>query len=485
MQTATAEALDSLLSVLVTASPPIAGTLVISKSYDPADPGLHRVGRALRVSHTTVAPELLAVFVHRAGFDFVRNTGADVYASVAAGEALRIVVEPRPAAEVPADGSAAFAGHVFDLHVAQSALPVAGAYRWVVIPWGEGRASLLPHPADAPTLRTPVANRPHVRVSADAPGSITIRVEYELSRSTLTGTLDLDFTIDSLADAGSITATGSRTDTEADTVGAPGAAVNPIYLITSNAHVNFGADPNNKRMQIGLDTALVRLASLLGADAAALQVLKAFDPADPALFKVGRAIRVTHPTLDPGRVGALAHQAGFDFVSRQGTQISGSVAEGDTIQIANAADLSPLAPVLVVNAPVALRARFSSLPPGGSYDWSTAEVGNGEGTFDFVLRPSVQFTPRQTGLVALSLTYLEADPDSVDPYTFEIRLNDTLNVPATIIAKSDYDLLMNILNYFHPIGVEVVTRQIRQHVVEVRENLLNAFPGYTFPDFRV
>jgi hypothetical protein len=44
---------------------------------------------------------------------------------------------------------------------------------------------------------------------------------------------------------------------------------------------------------------------------------------------------------------------------------------------------------------------------------------------------------------------------------------------------------MNILSYFRPIGIEVITLNIRQHVVEVRENLLNAFPGFTYPDFRV
>jgi hypothetical protein len=71
------------------------------------------------------------------------------------------------------------------------------------------------------------------------------------------------------------------------------------------------------------------------------------------------------------------------------------------------------------------------------------------------------------------------------PYTFEVRLKTALDVPATIIPKMQYDLLMNILNYFHPIGVEVITQDVRQHVVEVRENLLSSFPGYTYPDFRI
>lgn len=493
MQTVTANALDKLLRLLAAATPAIAGNLIINKSYDPTDPGLHSVGRALRLGHATLALEQLAVFAHRANFDFVSNTGTEIYVSVAAGESLRIVIEPRAATELPPDGSDAFSGHVFDVHLAQSSLPVAGLFRWILVPWGSGRASLQPHPSDPATMRTPVENRPHVQVSADAPGELTLRVEYTLSRTTVTGTLDLNFTVAALTDNSSITAEGSTSDSETTAIGAPSGTLNPIYLIKSALAINFGVDPNNKLMQIVVEPPLQRLVSLLAANAATLQLLKSFDPADTGFFKLGRAIRMTHPTFDIGSLGALAHQAGFDFVSRQGTQIYCSVGDGEKIQIAKATDLTPVNQELGLGVPVALQARFTTLPPRpapptpplDSYNWNTVSIGNGDGNFDFILRPTVQFTPTKTGLLELNLTYLEADPNSVNPYTFEIRLNNTLNVPATIIPKGQYDLLMNILNYFHPIGIEVVTLQVRQHVVEVRENLLNAFPGYTFPDFRV
>ena len=485
MQTVTAEVLDALLQLLASATPPIPGLLLIKKSYDPTNTGLHSVGRALRLAHQTLTLEQLAVFAHRAGFGFVSNTGVEVYASVASGERLRIVVEPRAAAEIPVDGSDAFAGHVFDLHLAQDGLPVAGLYRWIIIPWGSGSASLHPHPSDPVTMSTPVENRPHVRVSADAPGDLTLRVEYTLARTTVTGTRDFTFTISSLADNSSITADGSRSESETSAVGRPTGTLNQIYLITPTLTLNYGADPNNKLMQTVLETPLKRLAVFLAANATTLQIVKAFDPADTGFFKLGRALRLTHPTVDPGLLGALAHQAGFDFVARTGTQIYCSVADGEKVQIANAADLSLIPAELIVGKSVNLQARFTTLPAAGSYNWSTSEIGNGQGSFDFVLRPKVSFKPTRTGIVQLSMSYLEDDPKSVGPYTFEIRLNDALNIPATIIPKNQYDLLMNILNYFHPIGVEVVTRQIREHVVEVRENLLNAFPGYTFPDFRM
>ncbi len=126
MQTVTANAIDSLLQLLSTANPAIPGNLQVKKSYDPSDTGLHSIGRALRLAHQTLALDQLAAFAYRAGFDYVSNTGREVYASVAAGESLRIMVEPRPAAEIPGDGSDAFVGLKFNLHVAQDKLPVAG-----------------------------------------------------------------------------------------------------------------------------------------------------------------------------------------------------------------------------------------------------------------------------------------------------------------------------------------------------------------------
>jgi hypothetical protein len=198
-------------------------------------------------------------------------------------------------------------------------------------------------------------------------------------------------------------------------------------------------------------------------------------------------MRLRHGVLDQDRLGALAHQAGFDFVRRQGpggNEIYCSVAPGDKIEIARVADLKPLGDELTVGIAADLRARFFDLPSSGEFNWSLTRVGLGQGSFDFIPSPQVRFTPRVPGWLAINITYLETDLQGTLPYTFEIKLKDTLDVPGVIIPKHQYDLIMNILNYFHPIGVEVGTRNIREHVVEVRENLLNAFPGYTYPDFR-
>lgn len=476
MQAATARVLGKMLDLIT------AGRLLIQKSFDDTDPGLHRVGRALNVTHDTLASDKLAVIAHRAGFDFVANRAGVVHASVAPGEMLDIVIEARAAAEIPPGGSDLFAGHVMDVHVVPPGLSTGGLIQWTLIPGRNGRAALLAHPSDPVTLRTPVANRPRLRIQASSPGQVTLRVEYTFRRRTVSGTRIVDITLDTLANGQTITAGGDRAAAEAIVVTAPEAALNPAYLIAPPIVVNFGADPNHRLMQIVVEKPLLRLLTLIQAVGAAsntLQIVKSFDPADAGLHRVGRAIRFSHPVLDPGVLAALAYQAGFDFVRREAAVVYASVDAGEKVEI------SPLPPEVTLGVPLNLQARFTTLPATGTFNWSMQPVGKGTGSFDFVLRPQARWTPTRTGLAGLSLSYQEADPAGMLPYTFEIRLKSALDVPATIVPKPQYDLLMNILSYFRPIGIEVITQNVREHVVEVRENLLNAFPGFTYPDFRI
>jgi hypothetical protein len=622
MQAVTQQSLDALLDLLARSG--IAGNLSIDKSFDPGlDPGntgLHRVGRALLLHHSTLPLDQLGVYAHRVGFDFVRNNGTQIYASVALGEKLEIAIDTllagsvngiqttiavTPTVDFPTSppfqiqieqevmvvnavatttwtvtrGAAGTAtshpdktvvtlldisdldiqiGQRINLHLVPENLPRSGQIQWTKILCGAGRADFVAHPADASTLRTPITSRPQLQLLAKTPGEITLRVEYTLDRRTVTGTQTIRIGIKSLNDGATIAANGNTSMSEAEAVGRPEEGFNPIYLITHNvAGVNYGADPNNRKMQIVLEKPLNRLLDSLAGSVNGVQILKAFDPNDAGLHKDGRALRLQHSTISADRLGALAHQAGFGFVRRQGNVIYGSVAAGEKIEIAHASDLKPLEDELTVNQPVDLRARFTDLPltllfsigvnfqtdldngilsnslrqefiihehslsstttlsiqiagnrwlltdgrksytirkennqlnvysPDPGYNWSIDKIGQGTGSFDSVLRPQVKFTPKEPGILALNITYLESDPQSRFPYTFEIRLSPALDLPGTIIAKDQYDLIMNILNYFHPIGVEVITQNIREHVVEVKGNLLNAFPGYTFPSFRI
>lgn len=490
MQAVTKNRLDALLDLLAGA----AGRLFIRKSFATDGTDLHSAGRALRLTHETLALDRLGVFVHQAGFDFVENNGIEIYASTAAGEKLEVVIEPPPPAETPPPETDVLVTKGINLHIAPETLPVNGLVDWTLIQCGAGRAHFEKHPADPATLRTPVTARQRLRLVADAPGEVTVRVEYTLARRTVSGTRTIQISIDALADNQTIAANGDMEIVEAGAVGTAEAVFNPVYLITSNANVSFGAAANNRRMQIALERPFKRLLELIQSSGAAtnqLSVLQTFDPAGPGLHRVGRAMRMGHLVLSPATLGALAHRAGFGFVRRRGSEIFVAVAADEKIEIVQAGDLSPLKEV-EAGTTKAVRVRFSDPlpepPPAppfpGNFNWSLTRIGNGSGSLDFVLRPAVKFTPRSPGLLALSVTYLEPDPQNTFPYTFEIRLNNALNVPGTIIPKDQYDLLMNVLNYFHPIGVEVLTRNIREHVVELQGNLLNAFPGYTYPDFR-
>jgi hypothetical protein len=219
--------------------------------------------------------------------------------------------------------------------------------------------------------------------------------------------------------------------------------------------------------------------------ASGLQVLKAFAPNDAGLHKAGRALIITHNAIPPERLGALAHQAGFGFVRRQDAQIFCAVGPGDKIEIVHPPKLAPLARELVAGTPVNLRVRFDALPTSGNFNWSVSEFGEGRGSFDFVLRSTVRFTPRRPGVASLNVVYLEQDPTATLPYAFEIRLKPELEAANALIPKHQYDLIMNILSFFHPIGVEIVTGNIRKRVVEVEQDPLKAFPTYTYPEFRV
>jgi hypothetical protein len=123
------------------------------------------------------------------------------------------------------------------------------------------------------------------------------------------------------------------------------------------------------------------------------------------------------------------------------------------------------------------------LPPG-IYNWSTRSIGAGAGSFDTLVRPSARFTPTKPGLLVLALTYVARDDSRMAPYTFEIRLKPALDVPATFIPKDQYDIIMNVLDAFHPVGVEVRTDHIGKHVREIEQDPTKAFPAYSFPNFR-
>jgi hypothetical protein len=545
MQLGARRALDRLLKIIAAAHLPNAENLIVDRSFDPDDDGLHGVGRALLLRHPNLSPEALAAFAHRAGFDFVRTQVSNVYASVGPGEPLEILIAPE--SSIPEFDL--MKGETVALSMAQT-LPEAGEIKWTIINAGAGRAQLQPFeqtdsvgriaatattinvasvaafPANPPfkiridneilnvtamaatvwavtrgvdgsaaashdagaqvilALRTPLASRAQARLAADRPGEVVLRVEHTFQRHTVTGTRSIRIGVTNLADGESIAIDGDMQANEDVVSGVPGEAINQIYLIISETGASYGADINNRKMHIALERPFNRLIGLLKTtNLSLLHVVKSFDPVGSGLHQAGRAIVLRHETLDIGFLGALAHFAGFDFVRRQGGEIYCSVAAGEKIEMVRV-DGKPL-DELVVGENVALRTRSEPSPDSGNYNWSSGPAGLGQGRFDFALRPKAGFIPTAPGLLAMNVAYLENDPDKTAPYSFEIKLTSALDQAGVKIPKHQYDLIMNLLNYFHPIGVEVLTGQIRKHVVEVEQDVSKAFPAYTYPDFRV
>jgi DNA-binding beta-propeller fold protein YncE len=120
---------------------------------------------------------------------------------------------------------------------------------------------------------------------------------------------------------------------------------------------------------------------------------------------------------------------------------------------------------------------------GEEIRWLARPLGEGEVRVHTPSRPRGLLTAERAGPVLVSAVY--AHGDRTPPYAVEVRLKEELERSEPVIRKDQYDLIMNVLNLLHPIGVEIRTKPIRDRVVEVREQQLDAFPDYTYPKFRV
>jgi hypothetical protein len=410
------------------------------------------------------------------------------------------------------------------------------------------------------SINTPIPERPRVRLVTDAPGDIAVRVEYGRGGRTRSGTLTLRVDPTTLADGHALDTIGNPNPDPTAIIGTPDAGFDAAYLVTHapSPAIDFGADPNNAKMQVVSRDALDALVALLAARATPgqLQVTQAFVPGGAGVESVGRRLVVGHTTLDPGVLAALAARF-FDYVARAGASVSVFMRPDTWIEIGDAATTTPLPAEILLGTPLAtngptaaanatlhfvavpgtilpgmvmvdlttaaaipagttvvsttattvlmsqnatgagvrtgdviqfdtplnLAVVPSTLPPG-TYNWSTRAIGEGAGSFDTLVRPSAHFMPSRPGLLVLVLTYVTRDDSLAAPYTFEIRLKPALDVPGTFIPKDKYDIIMNLLDAFHPVGVEVHTDHIRKHVREIEQDPTKAFPAYSFPNFR-
>ncbi|MFJ7073469.1 LamG-like jellyroll fold domain-containing protein [Streptomyces sp. NPDC098781] len=126
-----------------------------------------------------------------------------------------------------------------------------------------------------------------------------------------------------------------------------------------------------------------------------------------------------------------------------------------------------------------------SLGPGGEQElaWSVQPEGPGRADLPPTSRPSVRIRALAPGLVPVRVGYFDAN--RLRPHQCEVRLNPRLEaLPDLRMSKDRYDLLLNILNWFHPVGVEMRTARLRRHVPELSGADGDLTPAYTFPTYR-
>ncbi|MFE5590978.1 LamG-like jellyroll fold domain-containing protein [Streptomyces sp. NPDC056549] len=117
--------------------------------------------------------------------------------------------------------------------------------------------------------------------------------------------------------------------------------------------------------------------------------------------------------------------------------------------------------------------------------WSSLPNGHGVAEPATPDAPVCEVAGTAPGRVTIRATYLPAD--GLRPYQCEVRLKPALEaLPGAAITKEQYDLILNVLNWFHPLGVECRTDHLRALAgldpEETERPRLYTFPTYHVAD---
>ncbi|WP_327319628.1 LamG-like jellyroll fold domain-containing protein [Streptomyces sp. NBC_01235] len=117
--------------------------------------------------------------------------------------------------------------------------------------------------------------------------------------------------------------------------------------------------------------------------------------------------------------------------------------------------------------------------------WSSTPDGHGTAEPATPDAPVCTVVGVAPGRVTIRATYLPAE--GLRPYQCEVRLKPTLeSIPDAAVTKEQYDLILNVLNWFHPLGVECRTDRLRALAgldhEETERPRLHTFPTYHVAD---
>ena len=300
-----------------------AAQVAVQKALDATSSPLHAQGRSLDVALSN-APAgldlgLLGALAHEIGIDYVAyDPSGFLRLSFAGGMALDIAA---PDTVAP--------GAVVPISVARPKLPHTGL-TWRLLCCGAGNGTLASDPTNAEGRR----------FAATAPGQVTITAQIALpGGAILSGAKTVTIAPDTLAGCTMMAADGREDVTEIEAAGAPDTDFREAYLVrVDDPRLDYASD-NARRMQLPLENALLRLATLAAAEpnAPRVRVLAAYDPAATTLQAVGRGLVVapSDNKMTAARLGALALRSGFAYIAtrRYPPAIYASVAAGNRFAI--------------------------------------------------------------------------------------------------------------------------------------------------------
>ncbi len=247
----------------------------------------------------------------------------------------------------------------------------------------------------------------------------------------------------------------------------------------------LGPAPEDRLADRSLIERLLALLDALDADGqpGSVSVTRAYQPAAPAgdLAREGRRLELQHSVLGADRLAVAAHAAGFGYVARAGATVVVAGPPGDPVGVAGPLELELGEQITLTVSPDP--AAVSATTRLG---WSSAQVvpttPDRQGVqLMSTTAPSIAVTGRAPGRSWVRAALREAG--AAGPYTFEVRLRPELATAR--ISRDQYYLVMNALNTFHPVGVEVLTEQLRSAVVELSASPAGLDPSFTYPPFRV
>jgi YVTN family beta-propeller protein len=523
MQPAVAAHLDRLLAFL--ASSP--GTLQVQAGFVPGANDLTGLGRALTLSHSSVAPERLGALAHTAGFTFVRRQGSQVFIRQAADTLM--TVAGSTSLDEGGDGVLVVSPQAAPSGIAvrQNALIVANAgtdtvseidpatgrvRRALKSGWNPVAVALSPDGtrvytadlhgntitaidlttgrvlASIPARRAPVAlahhpTQPRLYVACRDDNAVLAIDTGALvvSDTVVVGARPVGLAVRpdgaevwvALDTSGQIAILTASPFAQAALIALPGSPATVAFLPdNSQAYVSLPAasrvvvvSVSNRTITTSQPAGTAPTAVAVAPDGSAVYVTDLSGGTQPApqLLILNPNGSTRNAVRVPAEPVAVAADRTRVYVANR----SGNILTVIDVVEAGVADTWPLGSGL-----------------GERVSWVLRLGGAAQAHLSSTTMPQVTVHADRTGAVLARAVYTLQDHN--DPYTFAVRLTPALEAdPQTIIRKDQYDLMMNVLNAFHPIGVEVITRAIRERVIEVRAGLLNAFPDYTYPNFRV